>query len=347
MIQKLKNKSKTGLLGNFGSLIRSKGSSKYNRTSTFYETTRGQPLGDIEQFLEEYELTAEGLGFGMTGVVQKCIRLKDDKVFAVKQQSKCAINQYDLDCYHLEAELMQGFKHRNLVSSIGFYEDSLDIYTIMHMAHGGNLDQEICSRKTLRLSEFETLLVIKQLISALDYLNKKNIVHRDLKLDQVLLEKPGDLSHILLADFGYAAQSKVENFEEDLFTTRCGSIVYQAPEVVNPSINSYSYKCDIWSLGIMTYALLCGFIPCGLSVVNLNPASWIGKQFIEGEVCDEVASHLHITLQTEGYFVFHPENIWSNISSEANLLQVDPKTRPNYTQIQASNWLKENSEDKI
>jgi len=116
---------------------------------------------------------------------------------------------------------------------------------------GGELYEEIVKRKSF--SEKDASRIMEQLFSALNYLHKNNIVHRDLKLENLLLTRKNDLE-IKLADFGL---SKVYNGQA-MFTA-CGTPYYVAPEILTG--DGYNSKIDTWAAGVLLYVLLSGRLP--------------------------------------------------------------------------------------
>ena len=119
--------------------------------------------------------------------------------------------------------------------------------------NGGELFDEIIRRK--RFSEKDAAIVMQQVLSAVLYCHEKNIVHRDLKPENILLDdKNTDILNTKVIDFG---ASQVFDANEKL-TERFGTIYYISPEVLK---GDYGAKCDIWSLGVILYILLCGEPP--------------------------------------------------------------------------------------
>ena len=107
-----------------------------------------------------------------------------------------------------------------------------------------------------RFDEVTVQRFMKQIADALKQLYKNNIVHRDLKLQNILLSEKDEHTTIKLADFGLARH--YEN-EEDLFETSCGTPIYMAPEIQKGQ--KYGEKGDLWSVGVILFELLAGFPP--------------------------------------------------------------------------------------
>lgn len=119
---------------------------------------------------------------------------------------------------------------------------------------GGELFDHILAQKYLRDRDAQRLFA--QLISGVDYLHKKHIVHRDLKLENLLLDKH---RNIIITDFGFA--NRFDSAEADLMATSCGSPCYAAPELVVTEGLYVGSAVDIWSCGVILYAMLSGYLP--------------------------------------------------------------------------------------
>lgn len=117
------------------------------------------------------------------------------------------------------------------------------------------------SRQTslIALPEKEIIVIIYQTLKILDYLhNDLKIIHRDLKLDNLLMEIPIPFSKIYLCDFGIAKQLYSLNQRTNSLV---GTLEYSAPEVFENQFTNYDYKCDMWSLGVICYILCSGISP--------------------------------------------------------------------------------------
>ena len=156
--------------------------------------------------------------------------------------------------YGLEREIavMKLLEHENIVRLYDVWENSNELYLIMEYVKGGELFHYVEQRKGL--PEDETIIIFRQIISALLYCHRMHICHRDLKPENILLD-PKKLT-VKLIDFGMAALQA----DGKMLTTPCGSPHYAAPEVV--SARPYDGKqADVWSCGVILYVMLTGTTP--------------------------------------------------------------------------------------
>jgi polo-like kinase 1 len=163
----------------------------------------------------------------------------------------------DVQC---EIKLLKDLEHPYIVKQYSFFNDKMYIYIVLELC-SRSLGSLIRSKKDFSgFNEEEVRFYIKMLLEAVYYLHKKRIIHRDIKLDNILLAN--DLT-IRLADFGLSTSLAPEqSFVSDI----SGTWSYMAPEVFTISSRgykfpTYSFACDIWSVGICMYELLFGFTP--------------------------------------------------------------------------------------
>ncbi|RHW74047.1 protein kinase [Trypanosoma brucei equiperdum] len=156
--------------------------------------------------------------------------------------------------------------HQNLIAVHGVYDSDGNVYVFMDYAEGGTLLNYIKRRGPL--PEVVTIQVVRQLLEALAHLHGRGVMHRDIKAENILIREPTEgrkpLGRVCICDYGFATCSTPTN--------ECvGSPGYCAPEIALIGItqgpkadeNGYCYdeKCDIWSLGVTTYAMLSGQLP--------------------------------------------------------------------------------------
>ena len=192
------------------------------------------------------------LGQGTFGKVKLGIYIPTREKVAVKILEKSKIIEKDDEIrVKREFEMLTKFNHINVILVTEIFESYDSYYSVMDYCEGGELFNYIVKKR--RLSEEESSFFYYQIINGLEYIHSKGIVHRDLKPENLLLGK-GNILKII--DFG------LSNFYNgfNLLETPCGSPCYASPEMV--SGNKYNgFKIDIWSTGIILYAMLCGYLP--------------------------------------------------------------------------------------
>lgn len=239
----------------------------------------------------------EALGSGAFSEVFLVRQRVTGKLFALKCIKKTpAFRDSNLEN---EIAVLRRIKHENIVTLEDIYESSTHYYLVMQLVSGGELFDRILERGVY--TEHDASLVIRQVLSAVQYLHENGIVHRDLKPENLLYLTPEENSRIMLTDFGL---SKME--QSGVMSTACGTPGYVAPEVL--AQKPYSKAVDCWSIGVITYILLCGYPP-----------------FYE-----ETESKLFEKIK-EGYYEFESP-FWDDISESAkdficHLLEKDPEER--------------------
>src|SRR6266567_9019708 len=148
-------------------------------------------------------------------------------------------------------------KHPNIVRLYDVIETDKYIGIILDYASGGELFDHILAHRFLK--EKDACRLFAQLISGVWYIHQRKIVHRDLKLENLLLDRN---RNVIVTDFGFA--NRFEHRTDDFMQTSCGSPCYAAPELSELVISEGSYvgsAVDIWSCGVILYAMLAGYLP--------------------------------------------------------------------------------------
>ncbi|KAG0705566.1 Pkinase-domain-containing protein [Suillus ampliporus] len=203
------------------------------------------------------------IGKGSSGRVRIARHSKTGQYAAVKIVSKNilmnSVSKLADSAEHMllsierEIVIMKLIDHPNIMRLYDVWETSSELYLILEYVEGGELFDYLCDKG--RLSTFEALGYFQQIISAIDYCHRLNIAHRDLKPENLLMDQN---KNIKVADFGMAAwQASSKN---GLLQTACGSPHYAAPEVIMGK--EYNGRAsDIWSCGVILFALLVGRLP--------------------------------------------------------------------------------------
>ena len=146
---------------------------------------------------------------------------------------------------------MKKTRHRNIVRLFEYFETSKHILFIIEVCAGGDLLSYVRKRRSLK--EDVAKSIFKQLINGLAYCHSKSILHRDIKLDNILLSATGEVK---ICDFGV---SKVVQRGE-VMNEQCGTPAYIAPEILKDK-GYEGFTVDIWSSGVVLYAMLYGVVP--------------------------------------------------------------------------------------
>lgn len=151
-----------------------------------------------------------------------------------------------------EIRIHRSLNHTNIVKFEHVFEDNENVYILLEMCTNQTLN-DLCKRRK-RLLEFEAQYYIYQIVESLRYLHRNRVIHRDLKLGNLFLSEKLEIK---LGDFGLAARLEFDNEKRH---TVCGTPNYLAPEVLN-NRTGHSYEVDVWSLGVVLYALIVGKPP--------------------------------------------------------------------------------------
>ena len=194
---------------------------------------------------------------GEASTVRVCFR-KDRSRWAVKTVKKSKVEHWPQLINEIEL-IQQVQDHPSINPLVDVYEDHKSIHLVSDLCTGGRLSSFVQSavldnpNPDYKLIESEAACIIQQLLRAIDHCHANGIVHRDLKLDNVLFRKHKSLE-VRLIDFDISCKLP----EEGPMTEMVGTKAYMAPEVFE---RSYNEKCDVWSIGVMAHALLSGELP--------------------------------------------------------------------------------------
>ena len=200
----------------------------------------------------DYRLGSE-IGSGAFGKVVLGKHILTGESVAIKILDKIILSQTpeDYELVKQEISILKIVKHKYIVQLYEILQTPQHIYIVMEYCEGKDLMDYILSKQ--RLSEIESLKYFHQLINALFYLHSQNIAHRDVKIDNMLLDKNLDLK---LVDFGLSTKYS----DETLLDQPCGTVVYAAPEVLEGN-DYHGMLADVWSSGIVLYGMVSGYLP--------------------------------------------------------------------------------------
>lgn len=202
--------------------------------------------------IRDYYRIGKVLGSGAFGEVRLCLHKDTQTQRAVKVLRKNLLDEKEMDMLKNEIAILKDMDHPNIVKMFEFLEDEKRIYIVTEICKGGELFDEILNRS--KFDEKDAAVVMRQLLSAINYCHKKSIVHRDLKPENMLLEQDKDLEKLKIVDFGTSLSFDPERALDE----KLGTAYYIAPEVIK---KNYNEKCDLWSCGVIMYILLSGEPP--------------------------------------------------------------------------------------
>jgi calcium-dependent protein kinase len=278
------------------------------------------------KFDEKYEML-EKLGEGNFGEVFHAKgKESGDAERAVKILAKSLINEQEILIIKKEIQILRSVDHPNILKLYEVYEDDETYQIVTDMMRGGSLAEDLEEKGTDErfgtLTEIDAAIVMRQLLSCINYCHHNKIVHRDVKTDNMMLEVDKKaLDHMKIIDFGLSTFFSGEN---PRFVEMCGTPDYMAPQVVS---EDYGPKCDIWSCGVILFEVLSGLMPFS-------------------DICSDERNDMvtQDNIINENYSFEDP--IWDSISDSAKdfikyLLTYEEKDRPTAEQALGHPFLKE------
>ncbi|XP_029454870.1 serine/threonine-protein kinase D1 isoform X2 [Rhinatrema bivittatum] len=255
----------------------------------------------------------EVLGSGQFGIVYGGKHRKTGRDVAIKIIDKLRFPTKQESQLRNEVAILQNLHHRGVVNLECMFETAERVFVVMEKLHGDMLEMILSSEKG-RLPERLTKFLITQVLVALRHLHFKNIVHCDLKPENVLLASADPFPQVKLCDFGFARIIGEKSFRRSVV----GTPAYLAPEVLRNK--GYNRSLDMWSVGVIIYVSLSGTFP-----------------FNEDE-------DIHDQIQNAAFM--YPPNPWKETSHEAidlinNLLQVKMRKRYSVDKTLSHPWLQD------
>ncbi|KAK2864241.1 hypothetical protein Q7C36_003395 [Tachysurus vachellii] len=261
-----------------------------------------------------YQIFAdEVLGSGQFGIVYGGKHRKTKRDVAIKVIDKMRFPTKQESQLRNEVAILQNLHHPGIVNLECMFETPERVFVVMEKLHGDMLEMILSSDKS-RLPERLTKFLVTQILVALRHLHFKNIVHCDLKPENVLLASAEPFPQVKLCDFGFARIIGEKSFRRSVV----GTPAYLAPEVLRSK--GYNRSLDMWSVGVIVYVSLSGTFP-----------------FNEDEDINE---------QIQNAAFMYPPNPWKEISGEAidlinNLLQVKMRKRFSVDKSLSHPWLQD------
>ena len=267
-----------------------------------------------KSLFDKYEVKQK-VGKGKFGLVKYGINKETKKPVAIKIMAKKNMDKSDMELAKVEIDILKIGQHPNIIKLYDVFENENYIYIIMEYCSGGDL-LSYFEYYEYELPETKVCEIIHKLSMAIYYLHSYGIVHRDLKPENILMTDLSMSSDIRLLDFGL---SKIIGNDEKC-TEPYGTLSFVAPEVLQGK--PYDKSVDLWSIGIITFLLLCGYLPF-----------------------DDKHSEREIARQTIQDPVPFDEKIWSKYSPEAKifvngLLQKKPEKRYTIKEVLEHPWIK-------
>lgn len=220
--------------------------------------------GDITQFYE----VIKKIGEGSYGKIYKVKNKQSGDIRAMKQIVKSKIP--DINKFQNEIKILAMVDHPNIVRLFEVIEDDKYFNLLQELCTGGELSKRI---QMTQLKEKEIATIFNEIMSAVAYCHEKGIVHRDLKLENILFASDSPDSPVKIIDFGFSVllgkhdlnKSKnndngnnLKKFGFKRMKSKVGTLYYISPEIIK---GNYDEKCDIWACGVILYILLCGYPP--------------------------------------------------------------------------------------
>ncbi|XP_030643219.1 hormonally up-regulated neu tumor-associated kinase homolog [Chanos chanos] len=261
-------------------------------------------------------LVGKMINKGSFAKVMEGLHITTGEKVAIKviDKKKARRDSYVLKNMKREPRIHQVIRHPNVVLLLETLETENSYYMVMELCSGGDLMERISQRK--RLDEREVRRYTRQIMSAVEHLHRHGVVHRDLKIENFLLDEH---NNIKIVDFGLSNTLKSDSVSAELLNTQCGSPAYAAPELL--ARKKYGPKVDVWSVGVSVFAMLTGTLPFTVEPYNIKQ---LHQKMVNRDISD-IPSDL-----SKGAVQF-----------VLSLLEPDPAKRPCIKTAMEDKWLNE------
>jgi len=284
--------------------------------------------------LSNYQITST-IGTGYSGTIYKCHHIYTFRQYALKvipRESKDVSSETSSsdtlqdnikDKMLNEVTILSHLQpHPNILTLHNYYITPRHHHILTSYYPNGDLFDDIVRKRSTTLTHYtetEASTIIYTLLSTISYIHNHDIVHRDIKPENIMFTNISNYQSMKLIDFGLSTRYSPNS--NKYMNTMAGTLRYMAPEVLT---KQYTHTCDIWSVGVLLYILLCGYAP-----------------FDDGN--DE---HV-ISLISVGKVIF-PHDEWKNVSEEAKdvirwLLTMDGYNRPDAKDVSNHRWFIKNN----
>ena len=203
--------------------------------------------------LDDYKIGIE-IGRGLYSVVKSAIQKSTGKRVAIKIYKKSKLTSLQRrKCLEQEIKVMKLINHPNIVKLYEVIETVKEIYIIMEFVKGRSLLSYIKSQPGKKLSERESAWILHQVLEGIKYCHEYDIAHRDIKMENIILDESLNAKII---DFGFSGLG----VKDKKLKAFCGTPSYMPPEIITKK-EYYGPAVDMWSIGILLYVMLCGYFP--------------------------------------------------------------------------------------
>lgn len=266
--------------------------------------------------IEDFYTVENEIGRGALSIVYRGVQVSTGKHFAIKKIPLQSLRSVDLESVRREAEICSSMDHHGVCHLLDLFVSPTEICLIFDLMAAGDLFEVV--KKCGSLCESEASRVVGQLLDALDYIHTAGYVHRDIKLENILCQNQADGLCCKISDFGFAKRA----LEPSSIEEACGTPQYVSPEILQGL--DYGTEVDVWSLGVLTFTILGGYLP--FYARNMDS---LFRSIINGD------------------YIFHSD-FWGHISSDAKdfvscMLQVDRSRRSSIKDLRQHPWIRKHA----
>uniref|UniRef100_A0A668AFB4 non-specific serine/threonine protein kinase n=1 Tax=Myripristis murdjan TaxID=586833 RepID=A0A668AFB4_9TELE len=270
---------------------------------------------------DDYKVTSQVLGLGINGKVLEIYQKKTGDKYALKMLQDCSKARREVELHWRASPCGKIVRIIDVYENL--YQGRKCLLIVMERMDGGELFSQIQDRGDQAFTEREASEIMRSIGEAIQFLHAVNIAHRDVKPENLLYSSKKLSAQLKLTDFGFAKETTSHNS----LATPCYTPYYVAPEVLGPE--KYDKSCDMWSLGVIMYILLCGYPPF-YSNHGLAISPGMKRRIRMGQ-----------------YEFPNPE--WSDVSEEAKqlirtLLKTEPTQRMTITEFMNHPWINQSME---